>query len=228
MGLKERKEQTLRARRARAQRGAAVFIVVLVITMLTGIGVFAVRSSILATTASGYDRQMIQTHYITEYAVLAAASELSTDRRDAYVRRMTKLDDCPNFTDCKCKSIKGASALISNSTCYIFGYGDLEAQLGTSNKFVTPTDNSDPSNKIPGSLGHGDLSADFRVEMTDLAPADRPIAGHDPNNQAVALQFVSVTLNAVGHVRPGGGSDKAAASMEQARAHLIVGPLPKQ
>ena len=44
-----------RARRGR-ERGAAVFIVVLLISMLLGIGMFAARSASLSTATSGHER----------------------------------------------------------------------------------------------------------------------------------------------------------------------------
>ena len=61
----------IRARRAR--RGAAVLVVTLVVTMLTALGLFAVRSSSLATATSGHNRMLTQVHYIADYAVVAAA-----------------------------------------------------------------------------------------------------------------------------------------------------------
>ncbi len=72
------------------ERGAAIFVVVMVLTMLTAIGVFAMRAASLATTTSGYDRQNTQNHYVGEYGLLCAVTELSTTRRSAYVDKMSK------------------------------------------------------------------------------------------------------------------------------------------
>ncbi|MEJ7731677.1 MAG: hypothetical protein WKG00_21005 [Polyangiaceae bacterium] len=227
--------QAARTARAR-QRGAAVFIVVLVITMLTGVGLFAVRSAILSTTVSGYSRQMSQTHFITDYAMLAAAAELSTNRRDAYVEDMKKSDNCVTVLDCKCKGVirtGNTTSLVSNHTCYLFGPQDLQQQLTketSSAVFLTPTDVSDPANPVAGSLGHGNLEAGFLVEMTDLAPASPPVAGLDLTSAGAAqVQFMSVTMHATGQVRPPGSvtEQRSAASIETSRAHLIVGPLKK-
>jgi len=49
---------TMRTRQRGSERGAAVFMVVLLLTMLTGIGLFAVRSAVLSTSSSGHARQM--------------------------------------------------------------------------------------------------------------------------------------------------------------------------
>ena len=52
--------------RARAsERGAAVFVVVLVLTLLSALGLFAVRSATSTNLSAGYSRQMTQTHYMT-------------------------------------------------------------------------------------------------------------------------------------------------------------------
>lgn len=218
----------LAALRAR-ERGASVFIVVLVLTMLTGIGLFAARSAMLATEASGYERQMTQTHYLTEYAVLSATSELSSTRREAYVKLMATQPD-PN-----CTSVKRISDnnWVTNRTCYRFGYKDLEnvlkLQPGNNSFLIAPTPPT-----TPGSLGQTLLDPDFVVEMTDLGPATPPVAGTDLTSSGAAnVQFVSVTLNATGQIRPyavGPNVDLAAgrsASVELSRAHLVVGPLPK-
>ena len=66
------------------ERGAAVFIVVMVVTLLTAVGIFAARSASLVDTASGYNRQSLQTEYVADYGVMLTASELSTEALSAY------------------------------------------------------------------------------------------------------------------------------------------------
>ncbi len=62
------------------ERGAAVFVVVSVITLLTSVGLFAVRNSTLSNKASGYNRQLMQTHYVTDLAVVTTVSRISRTR----------------------------------------------------------------------------------------------------------------------------------------------------
>ena len=69
-----------------SERGAAIFIVVAVLTLLSAIGIFAARAATLAEQASGYDRQNTQNHYVSEYALMAAATELGGPRAGRYVR----------------------------------------------------------------------------------------------------------------------------------------------
>ena len=224
-------EGRLRAARGRAgERGAAVFVVVLVITMLTTIGLFAARSASLSTLASGHSRQMTQTNYMTEYAMLSALSELSTERREGYIKSMTKddfKDDCATLVD---DTTTVADESVSNHTCYMFSYGALEDVLGM--PIVNPK-----TALVHGSLGPGDVEPDFVIEMTDLGPSLRPIPGMDLTSAGAAkLSYMEVTITAIGQVRPtptnGDPStvdqvSAISASIAASRAHLIVGPLPQ-
>lgn len=220
----------VQARRRRDQRGASVLVVVLLISLLMGIGMFAARSASLATAASGYDRQQTQTHYFTNYAVSLAANELSTDRASAYVTQMA------HSPDVSCRAISTdpsnpSAARVSNGTCYRFGYEDVGKVLGLANLVepaVAPAPGVAP---VPGSLGRAQLKPDFVIEMTDLAPASPPVPGSDLSSSgAASVTYMTVTLNASGRIQPQNtGTVRAgqSAGAEQSRAHLVIGPLPK-
>lgn len=195
-------------------------VVILVVTMLMGIGMFAARSATLATSASGYNRQMTQTHYWTEFALLTATAELSTLRKGAYVTMMQQKP----ATDCASAKNLTTNTFVNNYTCYVFGYADLDLALKNegSNSLIL-----NPSGTTPGSLGKKLLDARFEVEMTDLGPAMPPVDGQDLTGGG-ALQYRSVTLNANGQIRlPTAAGSPASASTELARARLIIGPLAK-
>jgi hypothetical protein len=215
-----------RSRRRARERGAAVFIVVLIITLLTGIGLFAARSATLATTSSGYARQMTQTHYVTDYAMLTVISELSNGTADAHIERATKNPE----PSCSVPS------KVSNYTCERFSRTSVEAIRTTGGAtpatLLNNTTGVFPGSLVPGSLGIGDLEADFNVEMTEIGPASPPVAGMDMTSaEGAKLKYKVLTLTATGMVRPRVasvatvGSDAGqAASIETQRAHLIVGP----
>ena len=59
-----------------SERGTAIFVVVLVITMLTGIGLFAARMTSSVDTATGFARQAAQAQGLTLYAGQLAADIL--------------------------------------------------------------------------------------------------------------------------------------------------------
>jgi hypothetical protein len=56
----------IESRTRRGERGAAIFMVVLVITLLTTIGIFAARNASQVSIASGHARQATQAIYFTE------------------------------------------------------------------------------------------------------------------------------------------------------------------
>lgn len=214
-------------RRRKAERGASVLIVVLLLSLLMGIGMFAARASSLATAASGYERQQTQTHYFTNYAVALAANELSTDRASAYVQLMAAPTEA-TAVPCKANLDPNTSQRLVNSTCYRFGMEDISKVLGA-DLLVAATSGATPA---PGSLGRAPMDANFVVEMTDLAPASPPVAGSDLSSSgAASVTYMTVTLNATGRIQPKGATSDPkpgqSAGLERSRAHLVIGPLPK-
>lgn len=210
----------LRARALRRQRGASVLIVFLVVTMLTGIGMFAARSSTLSTTVAGSSKQLAQTRRVTEYAITSAADALARDPQ-RYVNRMPLYVAVPN--DPKCPGIES----MPNATCYPVSRGQLEDEAG--GPLIVP---GDALAKIPGGLGHAALEADFNIAVTDLAPAAPPIAGEALNStNHGGLSYWALTLTATGQLRPlSVPADllknlAASASVQSWRAHVVVGPL---
>lgn len=69
-------EPSRRAARRSRERGTAIFVVVLVITLLTGVGLFAARMTSSVDTATGYARQAVQAQGLTLYAGQLAANIL--------------------------------------------------------------------------------------------------------------------------------------------------------
>jgi hypothetical protein len=203
---------SLRRSRGRAgQRGATLFVIVLVIAMLTGIGMFAARAASVANATSGYDRQVNQAHYVTEYGMLAVVSELTGPRRQWYLDQMVTADP-------GCTSIKTQAA---TKTCYRFGYDELEMNLLaglTGTKLV----------EVDG-LGASKPVADFVIEMSDRAPASEAIPGmaRAGDQGQVNMKYWSVTLTATGHVRPDLALNPATvtAANEAMRFHITVGPF---
>jgi hypothetical protein len=221
-----------RARR-RARRGLTVYVVLLVIAMLSAVGIFASRSASLATAQSGYFRQMTQTHYVTEYAVLTTIAAIESDT-PGYVAEMERLsDDFTNDADNsdfdgwrKCRTFG------ENQRCYKFGIEGIEQRLGDVTLFEPRPDPSTPIGE-PGSLGRADVEARFMVEATELAQVVGPITGQRATDMPVT--FYAVTLSATGEVGPPASADpddpdaafrSAAVSLETARVHLTLGPLP--
>jgi len=214
------------ARRA-SERGAAVFVVVMVLTMLTAIGVFAMRAASMANLSSGYDRQNTQNHYVGEFGLLTAVAELSTTKRSAYVQKMSQGVE-------KCTATKGVTSLSTTGVpCYHLYANDVSKAVASnfSGRPLFEPPSGTGSALVPGSLGPVALDGDFVVEMTDPGPVGLPVAGTDVGGSAAKFRYLQVTLTSVGQVRPAG--DPAActagavvAGNEVGRAFVVIGPLP--
>jgi len=202
-----------RIRKKRGERGAAVFIVVLVIAMLTGIGLFAAQASSIATTTSGSTRVSTQSRYFAESAMTSVMAKLSRDL-GAHVDFLAR----QNSKDCL-----GQAADPFYPQCSRFGRDYLETQL----QFEL----FQPYNKTTGAHGTlgrvTDTEADLLVEMNDLFRIERPIAGFDYTSAGAAnVHFMSVMLHGTGRIRlePPNGT-KTTLSSTTFRAELIVGPI---
>jgi hypothetical protein len=214
-----------------SQRGAAVFVVLLVITLLTTLGVFAVRSSSLSTSASGYGRQMTQTHYVAEYGIVGAAAYLDV-RAQAMSDKM--LDS--NVMDTTCVGVCGTVPVIAMPRCAKLGMTDLDQQVngynGT-NQMIVPVTGPAYAPTTVGSLGPSPLEADFNIEVSDWYEAWPPLTGFDATDGKLTHAMVTVTVT--GMVRPpqqvAGAWDTSsatAAGVESTRAHVLVGPVVKR
>ncbi len=192
----------------------------LVITTLSALGLFAVRSASLADLASGYGRQLVQTHYVADYAVLSLAADLGIDP-NKHVQNMELGKGCLGITNQK------------KPTCARYSLDDLQKNLekhDKTNKVLEPT-----AGTVPGSLGAKNVEGDMKIELTDRHPAWPPLEGNQVNEApgGAMLTYVMVTVSAEGMVRPKQATDgkwdtatATAASIGLSRAHLIIGPVP--
>lgn len=143
----------------RRERGAAVFIVVLLVTMLLGIGMFAARSASLATATSGHERQMTQAQYLAEYGVFLARAELDDTAkvqawRD-YARDTTKPDHCPS------------QAQMLSPRCAVYSFRTATTKLVGQSVLE------------PWSLGSTQITGDFNVYLSGWYKPLSPAAGTD-------------------------------------------------
>ncbi len=210
------------------QRGAAIFVVMLVMALLSALGLFAVRSASLTDLASGYNRQLTQTHYVADYAVSTLAGDLANDP-NKHSANMEKGKNCVGY------------AKQARPTCAQYSYADLELPVTNQNKMTKLLDKTvvDVATLKPttiGSLGVTALEGDFKVELTDKHPAWPAVQGNqlNQNGGGAMLGYVMVTVSAEGMVRPAqavnGTWDTAsatAAGIEVSRANVIMGPVPQ-
>ena len=184
-----------------------MFIVVLVLTMLTAIGIFAMRASSLSSATSGYERQATQNQTIAECAIAVAVAELASTRRDAYLQKMLASAD-------QCLAVQGVTVNGGKPPCYRMFASDFRPN---------------PCAVAGTTTGAGPLESDFMVEMTDPGPASGSMAGA-PLSGAGPFRFLQVTMTGTGQVRlPTNGvanpASAAVAGNASNRAFIVVGPL---
>jgi hypothetical protein len=205
----------LRHLRQRArERGATLFVVVLVMTLLLGIGAYAARSAQLATAASGSERQMVQARYVAEYGLMFATAKLSNPAAQSFLYQMGHPQPA---TLCY-----GQNAAMPSRSCYQMLAADITQELGTSYNVCDPVNAGNP-----GSLGMSNTECDFRVELSDLSEGVVV-----PGNAKSALKFWYVTGTSTGQVRivntGGGVLDAKSAESTQTqtlRSRILVGPI---
>jgi hypothetical protein len=224
-----------RARSRHPERGAALFVVVMVITLLSAVGLFAIRSASLVDIAAGYNRQAVQAHYLTEYGTIVAVTELGSGAGAAYVRQMEQGTD-------DCRMTRGLPPLApgAKTPCYKVFMSELARRVDQQfpgNLLLEPALEGTPP--VPGSLGPyspstgAALEGNFVVELTDPGPADRPVAGTDVGGTGQDFRFVQVVLTTFGQVRPQTATTACApgnvttASLQAVRAHVVLGPIPR-
>jgi len=223
----------LRARwRARArERGAVVFIVAMTLAVLASLGMFALISASSEVKSAGYERQSVQTHYLAEYGMVAAAQKLGPDYAQAIEAQMRNSTDYnASYARNHCVSLESvpSTADAPSRECKILRMTDL-TQGWTAPFNATPL--RAVSGSTPGSLGFTALNGFFTVEVTD------PVFGQPKAGMAVLGQPlttmcpVTFTVTTFGATFPNNASSNVtqtygAAGVEQGRGRLTGGPIP--
>ena len=216
--------------RLQSQRGAAVFIVVMVLALLTAVGIFAVRSASMADTAAGFDREGSQASLIAQYGVTATSAYLGTGVVSTIIHKMESVND-PTYISPKCESSPVmVPALPLAPSCYKVGQADLQASFTvSSNEFVfAPSNAASPG--YPSSTSSLNVNettdATFLVEMTEARNTGLPVAGSTIETQVVH----QVTLTSIAQVRPvaacAAGLSTPSAAQTAVRAIISAGAPP--
>ena len=183
------------------ERGASIFIVVLVITVLTAVGIFAARSASQVNVASGHARQAMQALYFAEMGTELGIGEVNRAPSTAVDKAFNSKD----YLTRACRVNKGLKL-----PCYRYmSTGDegvveaIRADMGDGALNL-----ADPqTDTTPGSFGPALLEADstsgsgtmnqgrsgeFIVELTDVFPQGT-LAGNDVNNEHMQVMLGTVT-----------------------------------
>ena len=202
-----------RLRTRRDERGAAVFMVVMVLTLVSAIGVFSMRSASLVDVATGYNRQSVQAGFMAEYAARAAATYLGNNQ--GLVDSQARVTGCAAALQA---ADNEAPCTVLKSSLLLDRYTDSAPQAF--------------SDGLPGLLSMpGDptpIQAEFVTELTEPGPANAMAA---PG--FVSGQFKQLTLTSIARVYPTDSSStdvcstgsRGAVSQQTVRAHVTIPAL---
>jgi hypothetical protein len=160
-------------KRHSGERGAALFVVVLVITLLTAIGVFAMHATSLAQLGSGYSRRASAAFYLAELGANLRTATISDDTNKYNARGNSKIDQCYES-----RLLNPQLPANAATFCVVMDRTEAASVAQQSNSSLA----SDPEGFF-GALSRPDIPADqavsasLRVESTDHHLAVTPIAG---------------------------------------------------
>ncbi len=221
----------------RSQRGAAVFVVLLVITLVTAIGIFAARSASLVDQAAGFERQMVQTQLLTEFAGRAVSAELGDGAGKSY------LDQVVLGTD-TCETNELVLPLAGGPIpCYKLYISEIADRVNVkSGTTVIEQQTATHGGSLGPKLSAGAQSAVeglFVVEMTEPFESVPNPGSEAGGAQTNSFRDVQLTLTAYGQVRPVGAgapgtnpwcataASSTAASVAGLRAHVTLRNVPR-
>jgi hypothetical protein len=196
--------------RRRDERGAAVFMVVMVLTLITAIGVFSMRSASLVDLASGYNRQNVQAGFMAEYAARAAATYIANNEG--------LVDSTERVLGC-------APDLLSNNAdapCMVLKTG-LLSQVYSDSAPTAFNDGLTGLLSLPGALTS--VQAEFVTELVEPGPANVMASpGFETG------KFKQLTLTSIARVYPTDSGSigvcstaaRGAVVQQRVRAHVIV------
>jgi Tfp pilus assembly protein PilX len=208
--------------RRRRQRGSALFITVMVITVLTAIGMFSMHAASLADRAAGFNRQGVQTMYVAEFAARAVTAEMVGKEQHYFQYVSLGTDDCRANA-----ALEGVVPDGHRLPCYKLQTSELWRRIDSEFPGRVGTT---AAQDVTGEMSRSELEGSFIVEMTDLARAGTPIAGEDVAQDQ--FKFMHMQVTATGQVRPGGGDNSvcteafaATAGLSNVRAQITFGPV---
>jgi hypothetical protein len=188
-------------------------VVVMVTTLITAIGVFAVRNVSQIDQAVGYSRQAAQTNALAELGTTAALAQIGS-MGSYYSDQMNR--------GLKCMA-NGPYAGMSSSSCFHLDQADLEAVTTHNNgeTLLEPT----VAGSETGSFGPlANTSGLVRVELTEKHATNTPIAGSSGTAFDVTLTTTAAVSPLTSTSDPCGDGVATMAVRKVMRAHVILPP----
>jgi len=213
----------------KSERGTTVLVVVMVTTLITAIGVLAVRNIGQIDQAVGYSRQSAQTNAFAELGTSAAMAQMvATGNGYAVDMEARDQNDPLKLRPAFNCEANGPYATASLSTCYPLSQERIDAMTSTNNgeTLVEPSVagvESGSFHPLSNTTGY------VKIEFTEKRPTNTPIGGFKAGESSAS----DITLTTIAVVSPiatsGGqcGNNVASVSVKKVmRSHVIVPPRP--
>jgi hypothetical protein len=220
-----RGRKTRRPRGRSDERGATMFIVLMVLMILSAIGTFALSTARYEVQSAGYRRQRAQAQEAANFGGAAAQTSMDPKHVKFYVDQLyASRELCPE------QSVPAGGA------CYHIIAADIERVALPSGEKLFVLPNSSTTSP-EGSYGLAGTNADtvnggFSVALTEPAELQRPVAGWGSDPSGNAVRFLDLTVTSMGAVfsdpNQNGvvdASERPGAAFASARGHVILGPV---
>jgi hypothetical protein len=210
-------ERPARQNRHARERGATLFVVVLAITLLTGVGLYTMHSAALSERAAGSSRGALQAHGVADMHAIAALSKFRREVwSDIQVSEENANPDAPG-EKYPCESNAGLTMLPCRSV-------PLQNLLAPSGEPLIAPDSFGPL---------GTLSGTARIDLTDVYQANVATPGNSEGSGSSnrPTKFWIGTVTVVGRLDPAGTGSACVEDMMQAtgqhiiRSHMLFGPI---
>lgn len=201
------------------ERGATLFIVVLAITLLTGIGLYTVHSAALLTRAAGNERQAMQAEHLAEIGTLSTLADLAVYPSSYIPLALSGADDCRMNLGLDTSKVNPPPCLEKSSSTFTLATGN------------TLFDEDSFGALVGGTSGTSTVGGRFVTEATDVAVALGPVEGMDAVSHD-AFRYYQAKLTTIAQLEPAGVTAANAcvqnvmqvAGQHMTRAHVLIGP----
>jgi hypothetical protein len=223
-----------RARRRRQAGGAVMFIVAMTLAVIAAMGVYALQMASTEVKTAGFIRQQLQTQYLSEYGVVAAAQALTVNPQ-VYATVVATQPDTGCFTLYQISTQPTANP--QSKACHRAGSTELGTQVVAVGAPATLLSafTSAGSDLTRGTVGIATFP-DFFVEVTDPNPrqpppgyasnSSRPICFEQVTASAMGLTPTTATSNGTDtYLGASANAGFLSEGFEMARARIVFGPV---
>jgi hypothetical protein len=245
-----------RALRRRDSSGGTMFVVAMTLAVLSTVGAWALQSAALEVRMAGFERQSSQTHYLSEYGLLATTEDVAANALGPKVAQWAVCGanvtagsvstnyhaqclslpciNAPSGGGPATVSLTGSCAELTGAglwakSCYRWqGWSSFAGGFSTPATLPLMDVEDGGVSGTPGSLGATNMQGTFSAEFTDLTLGP-PLSGNSIGGSGGTNQ--SANSNYFATITAYGqtsatGGSSQSQGNELLRARIVIGPIP--